>query len=123
MRKRVYIYIYDWVTLLCGRNLHNTVNQLYFHFLKRKKKEDQALIQGFTGENLSEKAMVENDEDTQCDHCYERKYGATSLEFGSQATTRGSVCDSVVMNQTSTIRRQVQFLALLSELRIWHSLP
>ena len=30
MRKRMYVYIYDWVTLLYSRNWHNTVNQLYF---------------------------------------------------------------------------------------------
>ena len=31
--------MYDWLTLLCGRNWQNTVNQLYFNFLKSKKKK------------------------------------------------------------------------------------
>ena len=30
MIKRMYIYMYDWVTLLCSRNWYNIVNQLYF---------------------------------------------------------------------------------------------
>ena len=32
--------MYDWVTLLYGRNWHNTVNQL--HFLKKKKKKKRS---------------------------------------------------------------------------------
>ena len=28
----VYIYMYNWITLLYGRNKHNIVNQLYFNF-------------------------------------------------------------------------------------------
>ena len=50
MRKRMYIYIYDWVTMdvivrkadrskACPhfRNWHSTVNQLYFNFKKLKR--------------------------------------------------------------------------------------
>ena len=38
IRKGMYIYMDDWVTLLYSRNWHNTVNQLYFNkkFLKDK---------------------------------------------------------------------------------------
>ena len=32
-KKKKYIYIYDWITLLYLRNWHNTVHQLYFLFL------------------------------------------------------------------------------------------
>ena len=28
--ENMYIYIYDWVTMLYSRNRHNAVNQLYF---------------------------------------------------------------------------------------------
>ena len=37
----IYIYIYDWVTLLCSRNWYNTVNELYFNktIFQRKEKE------------------------------------------------------------------------------------
>ena len=33
-RKRciyIYVYMYAWVTLLCSRNWHNTVNQRYYN--------------------------------------------------------------------------------------------
>ena len=36
MRKRMSIYIYDWVTMLYSRNWHNTVNWLYFNRNKNK---------------------------------------------------------------------------------------
>ena len=29
--KIVYVYMYNWITLLCSRNEHNIVNQFYFH--------------------------------------------------------------------------------------------
>ena len=30
------IHMYDWITLLYHRNWYNTVNQLYFNFLKKE---------------------------------------------------------------------------------------
>ena len=32
------VYIYNWITLLYSRNLHNNVNQLYFNEIHLKKK-------------------------------------------------------------------------------------
>ena len=33
----IYVYIYDWVTMLYSRNRHNTENQLYSNKIKFKK--------------------------------------------------------------------------------------
>ena len=38
--RRQYENTYDWVTMLYSRNLHNTVNQLYFNTKYIKKKEN-----------------------------------------------------------------------------------
>ena len=43
------IYIYNWITLLYSRNLHNKVNQLYFkeiHFKKKKLSENKTVPEG-----------------------------------------------------------------------------
>ena len=36
MKKRMYLYMYDWVTMLYSRNWHDIVNQPYFNFKKIK---------------------------------------------------------------------------------------
>ena len=56
MRKRIYIYVYDWITLLYSRNWHNIVNQLYSNkknerhtktiFKKEKRKYIGKIIAG-----------------------------------------------------------------------------
>ena len=40
MRKRMYKYVYDWVTRLYNRNSHNTVDQLS----SNKKESDTASV-------------------------------------------------------------------------------
>ena len=37
--KKVFLYVYNWVTLLYIRDWHNFINQLYFSFKKIFKKK------------------------------------------------------------------------------------
>ena len=37
--KKVFLYVYNWVTLLYIRDWHNFINQLYYSFKKILKKK------------------------------------------------------------------------------------
>ena len=38
------IYVYNWITLLCSRNYHHVVNQLYFNKTKKKREEQRLTL-------------------------------------------------------------------------------